>query len=75
MAATAFSAAIIDILRRVSTDALAMCGASTTFSSFSSSGWTRGSYSYTSMPAPAITRCSNASVRCVSGWLRVVAIW
>ncbi len=37
-AATAFSAAIVDIRRRVATDAEAMCGASTTFEQASSAG-------------------------------------
>lgn len=46
--ARTFSAAISAILFRVSIEALPMYGASTTFSSLSSFGWTFGSSSYMS---------------------------
>ena len=46
---------------RVSSEALAMCGASTTFVSGSSPGWIFGSSSNTSSPAPAIQPSVSAS--------------
>src|SRR5437667_219026 len=52
--ATQLRTARVAIAMRVSREALAMCGASTTFWSGTRSGWIFGSSSKTSRPAPAI---------------------
>src|SRR2546422_139626 len=64
--ATQLRTARVAIAMRVSREALAMCGASTTFWSGTRSGWIFGSSSKTSRPAPAIqpsrrARASTAS--------------
>src|SRR6266700_2646514 len=54
------SLAIVAINVRLLSDALAMCGRSTTFSMLSNSGSTAGSFSKTSRPAAAIVLLCNA---------------
>src|SRR5207248_5306425 len=59
-------AAIADISERVRTVALAMCGASTTLGIAIRWGWTAGSRSYTSRPAPASFPALSASTSAAS---------
>ena len=63
--ATTFSAAMLAIFVRVSNDAEAICGASTTFGRFSP-GSMNGSFSYTSRAAPASFPLSSACTRAAS---------
>ena len=65
-AAMQFSAASTAMRRRVATEALATCGASTTLSNCISSGCTRGSNSNTSRPAAAILPVFKASTSACS---------